>query len=147
MAQMRQPVIPRPLRWRTWEMGRHLFMLAIQPNFSKAYIRLCSLSGSFSNDANCNHSIRPQLKERHTNMIAFSTVVGIGFFLQSGRVIYLAGPGLAWIAYILMGTVLWSAIASLGEMTALLPVKGAVFEFPRRFCDAGIGCACGWMSW
>ena len=80
-------------------------------------------------------------------MIAFSSIVGIGFFLQAGRVIYLAGPGLAWIAYILMGTALWSAMASLGEMTALLPVKGAVFEFPSRFLDAGIGYACGWMSW
>ena len=81
-------------------------------------------------------------------MIAFSAVVGIGFFLQAGRAIYLAGPGLAWIAYILMGTALWSAMASLGEMTALLPhVKGGVFEFPCRFVDAGIGYACGWMSW
>ncbi len=80
-------------------------------------------------------------------MIAFSTVVGIGFFLQAGRVTYLVGPGLAWVAYILMGTALWSVMASLGEMTALLPVKGGVFEFPCRFLDAGIGYACGWMSW
>ncbi|KAL9044869.1 MAG: hypothetical protein Q9214_002024 [Letrouitia sp. 1 TL-2023] len=91
--------------------------------------------------------LKPELRERHTNMIAFSATVGIGFFLQAGRVTYLAGPGLAWIAYILMGTAIWSAMASLGEMTALFPVKGAVFEFPRRFVDAGIGYACGWMSW
>lgn len=94
-----------------------------------------------------SHSFRPDLKERHTNMIAFSTIVGIGFFLQAGRVTYLAGPGLAWIAYILTGTAVWAAIASLGEMIALFPIKGGVFEFPRRFVDAGIGYACGWMSW
>ena len=80
-------------------------------------------------------------------MIAFSSVVGIGFFLQAGRVIYFAGPGLACIAYIITGTAIWSAMASLGEMTALFPVKGAVFEFPSRFLDAGIGYACGGMSW
>jgi amino acid permease len=94
-----------------------------------------------------NPSQRKGLGERHTNMIAFSSVLGIGFFLQAGRVIYLAGPGLAWIAYIIMGTALWSAMASLGEMTALFPVKGAIFEFPSRFVDAAIGYACGWMSW
>ena len=98
-------------------------------------------------DRNSDPFFRKDLEEKHTNMIAFSAVVGIGFFLQAGRVTYLAGPGLAWIAYILMGTALWSAMASLGEMTALFPVKGAVFEFPSRFVDEGIGYACGWMSW
>lgn len=90
---------------------------------------------------------RRDLGERHINMIAFSTIVGVGLFLQNGRVIYLAGPGLAWIAYILMGTAIWSAMASLGEMTALFPVPGALFEFPCRFVDESIGYAVGWMSW
>lgn len=104
-------------------------------------------SAWFTSDCTTDWCNRKTLNERHTNMIAFSSVVGIGFFLQSGRVIHLAGPGLAWTAYILMGSVLWSAIASLGEMTALFPVKGAIFEFPSRFLDAGVGYACGWMSW
>jgi amino acid permease len=80
-------------------------------------------------------------------MIAFSSVVGIGLFLQVGKVIYLAGPGLAIFAYLLMGMAMWSAIASLGEMTALFPVKGSIFEFPGRFLDEGVGYAVGWMSW
>lgn len=80
-------------------------------------------------------------------MIAFSTIIGVGLFLQSGRVIYLAGPGLAWIAYLLMGSILWSVMACLGEMTALFPVPGAIFQMPCRFVDASIGYAVGWMSW
>ena len=80
-------------------------------------------------------------------MVAFSTVVGVGLFLQNGRVIYLAGPGLAWIAYILMGTAIWSTMAYLGEMAALFPVPGTLFEFPCRFVDESIGYAVGWMSW
>lgn len=80
-------------------------------------------------------------------MIAFSACIGVGLFLQSGKVIALAGPGLAFIAYLLVGTVVWSTFASLGEMTALFPVRGALFEFPRRFIDAGIGFSVGWMAW
>ena len=80
-------------------------------------------------------------------MITFSTLVGIGMFLQSGKVIFLAGPGGAWLAYILIGTVMWSVMASLGEMTALFPVRGPIFEFPGRFLDRALGYACGWMSW
>ena len=57
-------------------------------------------------------------------MIAFSACIGFGLFLQNGRAIYLAGPGLATLAYFLMGTIMWSSTASLGEMTALFPVKG-----------------------
>jgi len=80
-------------------------------------------------------------------MMSFSQCIGIGLFLQSGRTIYLAGPGLATIAYVLGGTVLWSSAACLGEMTALFPVKGPIIEFPRRFLDESLGFAAGWMTW
>ena len=80
-------------------------------------------------------------------MIAFSTVVGIGLFLQAGKVIHYTGPGPAIFAYLITGSVMWSAMACLGEMTALFPVKGAVFEFPGRFLDEAVGYAVGWMAW
>ncbi|PVH70514.1 hypothetical protein DL98DRAFT_436927, partial [Cadophora sp. DSE1049] len=87
------------------------------------------------------------LKERHVNMIAFSACVGIGLFLQSGKVIFLAGPGLATITYLLAGSIMWSTIGSLGEMTALFPIQGSVFVLPARFLDVGVGYAAGWMTW
>lgn len=90
---------------------------------------------------------RRTLSERQVNMIAFSTAVGVGLFLQAGKVIYYTGPGLAVFAYLITGTVMWSAMACLGEMTALFPVKGAVFDFPGRFLDEAVGYAVGWMAW
>lgn len=80
-------------------------------------------------------------------MITFSSVVGIGMFLQAGKVIVYAGPGVAVFAYIIVGTMMWSAIACLGEMTALFPVKGAVFVFPVRFLDEAVGYSVGWIAW
>lgn len=80
-------------------------------------------------------------------MIAFSSTIGIGLFLQSGKVMYLIGPGGAVMAYLLMGSVLWAANGSLGEMTAVFPVKGPIIDFPSRFIDEGVGFAVGWMAW
>lgn len=87
------------------------------------------------------------LKERHVNMMAFSACIGFGLFLQSGKVIYIAGPGLAIVAVTLASSVMWSVIACLGEMTALFPVAGALFEFPGRFIDEAVGYATGWITW
>jgi len=80
-------------------------------------------------------------------MIAFSATIGIGLFLQSGKILYLIGPGGAVLAYLIMGTLLWSANSSLGEMTAIFPVKGPIIDFPARYLDESIGFAVGWMAW
>jgi amino acid permease len=66
---------------------------------------------------------RPVLSELQVNMIAFSGCIGVGLFLQSGQVIFIAGPGLAIISFALAATVMWAVMGSLGEMTALFPVQ------------------------
>lgn len=91
--------------------------------------------------------LRRALSERHVNMIAFSSTVGIGCFLQSGKIINQIGPGGALLAYFLMGTVVWSAMACLGEMTSLFPIRGPIIDFPSRFIDESVGFATGWMAW
>lgn len=80
-------------------------------------------------------------------MMAFTACVGFGLFLQSGIVINMAGPGVAVIAFALACTVLWAIVGCLGEMTALFPVPGPLFEFPGRFLDESVGYATGWLSW
>lgn len=40
-------------------------------------------------------------------MIGFSTVLGVGLFLSTGKAIYMAGPGGAVLAYLLAGTIMW----------------------------------------
>ncbi|OCL15268.1 hypothetical protein AOQ84DRAFT_411865 [Glonium stellatum] len=80
-------------------------------------------------------------------MIAFSACIGVGLFLQSGQVIFIAGPGLAIISFALAATVMWAVMGSLGEMTALFPVQGPLFEFSGRFLDESVGYATGWITW
>ncbi|TVY83805.1 Lysine/arginine permease [Lachnellula suecica] len=114
-------------------------------NFRKQSLGMTYFFGSFI--VHANDFCRKVLNERHVNMIAFSACIGVGLFLQSGKVIFLAGPGLAVIAYILSGSIIWSVISSLGEMTALFPIQGGLFVFPARFLDEGVGYAVGWMTW
>lgn len=54
---------------------------------------------------------------------------------------------MAIIAVVLAASVMWSVVACLGEMTALFPVQGPLFEFPGRFIDEAVGYATGWISW
>ncbi|KAH7012829.1 amino acid permease-domain-containing protein [Ilyonectria destructans] len=117
------------------------------PEPSGPYTQPYSLENGGDAAIQPGNQLSAELTERHVNMMAFSQCVGIGLFLQAGRVIYLAGPGLGAIAYILSGTVLWSCAACLGEMTALFPVKGPIIEFPRRFLDESLGYTAGWMTW
>ncbi|KAI9853557.1 MAG: hypothetical protein M1813_002063 [Trichoglossum hirsutum] len=101
--------------------------------------------GAAADEGHRQESLRDTLSERHVNMIAFSGTIGIGIFLSSGSILHTAGPGGAILAYALTGTIIWSAIASLGEMTALMPVKGPITEFPSRYLDDSVGFAVGWM--
>ena len=71
----------------------------------------------------------------------------LGILVTSGTVLHNAGPGGAILAYVLTGTVAWSVIASLGEMTALMPVKAPIVEFASRYVDSAVGFATGWMYW
>ncbi|KAK6524888.1 hypothetical protein TWF281_011788 [Arthrobotrys megalospora] len=90
---------------------------------------------------------RRQLHERHVGMIALTGAIGIGLFLTSGRVLKIAGPGGAVLAYFLMGTVANAVMACLGEMTALISIPGPMSEFASRFVDDSLGFAVGWMFW
>ncbi|KAF1979867.1 hypothetical protein BU23DRAFT_496800, partial [Bimuria novae-zelandiae CBS 107.79] len=91
--------------------------------------------------------LRQTLNERQVNMMAFSACIGFGLFLHTGEVLNIAGPGLAVVAFVLAASVCWCVVSCLGEMTALFPVQGPLFEFPARYLDDAVGYAVGWMAW
>jgi amino acid transporter len=86
-------------------------------------------------------------KAEKQDCIAFSAVLAIGLFLQSGKVIFLAGLSLAIIAYLLAGSMIWYTMVVLGEMTASFPIQGDLVDFPARFLNDEVGCTVGWISW
>ncbi|EGN96889.1 hypothetical protein SERLA73DRAFT_111663 [Serpula lacrymans var. lacrymans S7.3] len=88
--------------------------------------------------------VQRRLKQRHVQMIAIAGTLGTGLFLGSGKSLSGAGPLGALIAYILVGTVAYSSLCSIGEMTALAPISGTFPHFAARWVDPAFGFAVGW---
>lgn len=92
-------------------------------------------------------TLERKLKSRHVQFLALSGAIGTGLFVGSGQVLSLAGPAAAVIAYVVTGFNLYCVINSLGEMTAWLPIPGAVPVFAARYVDPALGFTLGWNYW
>ncbi|KAM6497265.1 general APC amino acid permease [Amanita muscaria] len=88
--------------------------------------------------------VQRRLKQRHVQMIAIAGTIGTGLFLGSGGALAKAGPLGALIAYALVGTVAYSTVCSVGEMTTWAPVSGTFPHFAARWVDPAFGFAVGW---
>ncbi|KAH8116357.1 general amino acid permease 1 [Phellopilus nigrolimitatus] len=88
--------------------------------------------------------VQRRLKQRHVQMIAIAGTLGTGLFLGLGKALSGAGPVGALIAYSLVGTVAYSSLCSVGEMTAHAPVSGTFPHFAARWVDPALGFAVGW---
>ncbi|THH09724.1 hypothetical protein EW145_g1807 [Phellinidium pouzarii] len=85
--------------------------------------------------------VQRRLKQRHVQMIAIAGTLGTGLFLGSGKALQQAGPLGALMTYALVGTVAYSALCSIGEMTAHAPVSGTFPHFASRWADPALGFA------
>ncbi|KAJ7777260.1 general APC amino acid permease [Mycena metata] len=88
--------------------------------------------------------VQRRLKQRHVQMIAIAGTVGTGLFLGSGNALQVAGPLGALIAYGLVGTVAYSSLCCIGEMTTWAPISGTFPHFAARWVDPAFGFAIGW---
>lgn len=94
--------------------------------------------------------LKRQLTARHISMIALGGSLGTGIFLTSGSALYLAGPGGALLAYLIMGLVVYLLMNSLGEMAAYRPVSGSFCQYASDYVSKPFGFAMGynyWLNW
>ncbi|KAE8350545.1 amino acid permease/ SLC12A domain-containing protein [Aspergillus coremiiformis] len=91
--------------------------------------------------------LQRKLKSRHLQMIAIGGTIGTGLFISSGTAIAHAGPAGALIAYIFVGTIVFSVMSSLGEVATYLPISGSFTSYTARLVDPSLGCAMGWIYW
>ncbi|KZO90439.1 amino acid permease [Calocera viscosa TUFC12733] len=87
------------------------------------------------------------LKSRHLQMIAIGGTIGTGLFVGSGGALATAGPVGTLLGYVIVGTMVYSVMISLGEMTTLYPVSGSFTHYATRFVDPALGFALGWNYW
>ncbi|RDW93203.1 putative arginine transporter [Aspergillus mulundensis] len=91
--------------------------------------------------------LKRKLKSRHLQMIAIGGTIGTGLFISSGSAISTAGPVGALIAYIFIGSIVFSVMTALGEIATYLPIPGAFTSYATRFIDPSLGFAMGWIYW
>ncbi|RMZ69599.1 arginine permease [Pyrenophora seminiperda CCB06] len=91
--------------------------------------------------------LQRKLSSRHLQFVAIGGTVGTGVFIASGGSIATAGPAGALLAYIFVGTLVYSVMLSLAEMATYLPISGAFTQYAARFVDPSLGFAMGWIYW
>jgi amino acid transporter len=60
--------------------------------------------------------VRRGLKARHVQFIAIGGIIGTGLFVGSGAALVRAGPGSIFLAYSIVGTVIYSLMLAIGEV-------------------------------
>ncbi|KAF9212344.1 hypothetical protein BGZ59_006893 [Podila verticillata] len=96
------------------------------------------------------NELKRGLKARHLSMISIAGTIGTGLFLASGSSIAQAGPLGALIAYIMIGSMVFFMMTSLGEMATLIPTAGSFNTYAARFVDPALGFALGvnyFLNW
>jgi len=91
--------------------------------------------------------VQRKLKARHVQMIAIGGTIGTGLFIGSGAALSNGGPLGLLLGYAVMGTVVYSMVVALGEMTTLFPVSGSFAHYASRWLDPALGFALGYNYW
>ncbi|CEL56780.1 Dicarboxylic amino acid permease OS=Saccharomyces cerevisiae (strain ATCC 204508 / S288c) GN=DIP5 PE=1 SV=1 [Rhizoctonia solani AG-1 IB] len=111
-------------------------------------------------DYEVNHAVDPvgedyvverklqrQLKNRHIAMISIGGVIGTGLFLGTAGSLASGGPIGLLLGYIVVGSICYSVMISLGEMIAYLPIPGGHIKLAERFVDPAFSFTMGWNYW
>ncbi|PWY79548.1 amino acid permease [Aspergillus heteromorphus CBS 117.55] len=118
----------------------------------------CEKHGA-SRESNPLPDLKRKLKSRHLQMIAIGEsppvllsiiprgTIGTGLFIGSGTAVANGGPVGALIAYIFVGTIVYSVMTSLGEIATYIPIPGAFTAYAARMVDPSLGFAMGWIYW
>ncbi|PYH98358.1 amino acid permease [Aspergillus ellipticus CBS 707.79] len=106
----------------------------------------CEKHGA-SRESNPMPDLKRKLKSRHLQMIAIGGTIGTGLFIGSGTAVANGGPVGALIAYIFVGTIVYSVMTSLGEIATYIPIPGAFTAYAARLVDPSLGFAMGWIYW
>lgn len=93
------------------------------------------------------HELDRGFSSRHLMFLSIGGAVGTGLFIGAGSALATAGPVSCLIAYMFIGTIMYSVMVSLGEMATYLPVPGSFTVYNARFVDPGMGFAIGWLYW
>ncbi|KAH7050039.1 amino acid transporter [Macrophomina phaseolina] len=80
-----------------------------------------------------------RLRNYQVTMIGFCSGIGTGLFIGTGSAYAKAGPAGLLLAYLVVGSVLWCVMQSIGELATLIPTAGSFPHWATRFIDPAVG--------
>jgi amino acid permease len=87
---------------------------------------------------------RRHLRPRHISFIGLGGGIGVGLFVGVGTGLQAAGPLGLFLAFAIMGAIMWGVLQGAAEMATLIPTAGGFPHFAARFIDPAAGFALGW---
>ncbi|KAJ5368415.1 amino acid permease/ SLC12A domain-containing protein [Penicillium cataractarum] len=115
---------------------------AIQPE-SGADFAVGEMSGDVKHEMQLNTGGRGATQRRLRNyqvtMIGFCSGIGTGLFIGTGAAYAKAGPAGLFLAYTIVGSVLWCVMQSIAELATLFPTAGSFPHWATRFIDPAVG--------
>ncbi|KAI0001988.1 amino acid permease [Russula vinacea] len=101
-----------------------------------------------SDSDSSHHALQRQLKNRHIAMIRiWSGVIGTGLFLSSANSLRHGGPLGLLLGYLVVGSICYSVMVTLGEMISYLPIPGGHIKLAERFVNGAFSFTMGWNYW
>ena len=91
-------------------------------------------------------NLKRDLKNRHIQLIALGSAIGVGLFLGSATGIKFTGPSLI-LSYILVGLVVFIVLRALGEIAVVYPVSGSFSAWADHILGPMAGYITGWTYW
>lgn len=99
--------------------------------------------GTYSRHHN-NTELHRGLHARHITMIAIGGAIGTGLIIGTGSALAKAGPGAIFIAYTIIGFIVYLVMCALGEMATWLPTGKNFAGYATRFVDPALGFSLGY---
>ncbi|KAG1878439.1 amino acid permease/ SLC12A domain-containing protein [Suillus tomentosus] len=93
------------------------------------------------------NALQRKLKNRHITMISIGGVIGTGLFVGTADSLSQGGPIGLLLGYIVMGSIVYCVMITLGEMISYLPIPGGPIKLAERFVDPAFSFAVGWNYW
>ncbi|KAH7126503.1 amino acid permease [Dactylonectria estremocensis] len=84
-------------------------------------------------------STQRRLRNYQVTMIGFCSGIGTGLFVGTGAAYANAGPAGLFLAYLVVGSVLWCVMQSISELATVFPTAGSFPHWATRFIDPSVG--------
>lgn len=92
-------------------------------------------------------NLNRSLGARTINLICLGGVIGTGIFLGMGKMLLNAGPLGLLLNYLIMGSMIYFMMLSLGEMSVQYPISGSFAVYTKRFGSDSLAFATLFNYW